>query len=88
MNLESLNNPYKTILMAQDKDQKTLNVPPLRFPGFTDEWKEYSIDEIANIYGRIGFRGYTSADLVEKGNGAISLSPSNITNNQLYTDIR
>ena len=25
--------------MAQDKDQKTLNVPPLRFPGFTDEWK-------------------------------------------------
>ena len=58
----------------------------MRFPGFTDEWKEYSIDEIANIYGRIGFRGYTSADLVEKGNGAISLSPSNITNNQLYTD--
>ena len=39
VNLESLNNPYKTILMAQDKDQKTLNVPPLRFPGFTDEWK-------------------------------------------------
>ena len=26
--------------MAQDKDQKTLNVPPLRFPGFTDEWRD------------------------------------------------
>lgn len=25
--------------MAQDKDSKNLNVPPLRFPGFTDGWK-------------------------------------------------
>lgn len=25
--------------MAQDKDHKTPNVPPLRFPGFTDEWE-------------------------------------------------
>ena len=40
--------------MAQDKDQKTLNVPPLRFPGFTDEWKECTIRDIAKI---------------EKGNG-------------------
>ena len=72
--------------MAQDKNRKTLNVPPLRFPGFTDEWKQYTIDEMANIYGRIGFRGYTTADLVEKGNGVISLSPSNIINNQLHTD--
>ena len=58
----------------------------MRFPGFTDEWKQYTIDEMANIYGRIGFRGYTTADLVEKGNGVISLSPSNIINNQLHTD--
>ncbi len=72
--------------MAQDKDKKTLNVPPLRFPGFTDEWKEYTVDEITKVYGRIGFRGYTTADLVEKGMGAISLSPSNIINNRLYTN--
>ena len=72
--------------MAKDKDLKTPNVPPLRFPGFTDEWKQYAIDELAEIYGRIGFRGYTTADLVEKGNGAISLSPSNIIDNHLYTD--
>ena len=58
----------------------------MRFPGFTDEWKQYAIDELAEIYGRIGFRGYTTADLVEKGNGAISLSPSNIIDNHLYTD--
>ena len=35
--------------MAQDKDLKTPNVPPLRFPGFTDEWKQYTIDDIAKI---------------------------------------
>ncbi|WP_290391150.1 restriction endonuclease subunit S [uncultured Bacteroides sp.] len=40
--------------MAQDKDLKTPNVPPLRFTGFTDEWKECTIRDIAKI---------------EKGNG-------------------
>ena len=32
--------------MAQDKDLKTPNVPPLRFPGFTDEWKKVTLGEI------------------------------------------
>ena len=50
VNLESLNNPYKTILMAQDKDQKTLNVPPLRFPGFTDDWKKTTLGECCTFY--------------------------------------
>ena len=26
--------------MADNKDKKVLNVPALRFPEFTDEWKE------------------------------------------------
>ncbi|MBD5289977.1 MAG: hypothetical protein HDS26_04750 [Bacteroides sp.] len=33
--------------MTQDKTNKTLNVPPLRFPGFTDEWKKTTLGEIA-----------------------------------------
>ena len=33
---------------------------------------------ICDIFGRIGFRGYTVADITTKGNGAITLSPSNI----------
>ena len=33
--------------MAQDKDPKTLNVPPLRFPGFTDEWKTDKLSSYA-----------------------------------------
>ena len=36
--------------MAQDKDQKTLNVPPLRFPGFTDEWKRIKVSDLLDFY--------------------------------------
>lgn len=42
------------------------------------QWK--TMGEICDIKGRIGFRGYTRADVVKKGEGAISLSPSNIDN--------
>jgi len=45
------------------------------------EWKK--LGEVCEIKGRIGFRGYTRNDLVEKGEGAITLSPSNIINQQL-----
>ena len=27
-------------MAIDNKDKKILNVPPLRFPEFTDEWKE------------------------------------------------
>ena len=40
------------------------------------EWKK--LGEVCEIKGRIGFRGYTRDDQVEKGEGAISLSPGNI----------
>ena len=36
--------------MAQDKDQKTLNVPPLRFPGFTDEWTRIKVSDLLDFY--------------------------------------
>lgn len=43
------------------------------------ELKKYKLGEICKIFGRIGFRGYTTKDLVETPyEGAISLSPSNI----------
>lgn len=48
------------------------------------EWKK--IEDICEIKGRIGFRGYTRDDQVEKGNGAISLSPGNIDNSVLNFD--
>ena len=35
---------------------------------------------VVDIFGRIGFRGYTEQDLVDEYEGAITLSPSNIQN--------
>ena len=51
-----------------------------------EHWEEARIKNVANIIGRIGFRGYTTEDLVEEGEGAISLSPSNIKNQQLVLE--
>jgi len=34
--------------MAQDKDLKTPNVPPLRFPGFSDEWKRIPLNQLVD----------------------------------------
>ena len=48
------------------------------------EWKK--LGDICEIKGRIGFRGYTREDQVEKGNGAISLSPGNIIDSVLKYD--
>ena len=48
------------------------------------EWKK--LGEVCDIKGRIGFRGYTREDQVEKGQGAISLSPGNITGDNLNYD--
>ena len=48
------------------------------------EWK--SLGDICEIKGRIGFRGYTREDQVEKGKGAISLSPGNIIEGSMNYD--
>ena len=48
------------------------------------EWK--TLGDICEIKGRIGFRGYTREDQVDKGNGAISLSPGNIFDSVLNYD--
>ena len=51
---------------------------------YCPEGVEYKpLGEVCDIKGRIGFRGYTRQDLVEEADGAITLSPSNITNQEL-----
>ncbi|SIT97428.1 type I restriction enzyme, S subunit [Epilithonimonas bovis DSM 19482] len=63
------------------KDNKNIaNVPHLRFPGFTDEWELTSVDENCLLKGRIGYRGYTTGDLVEEGKGAFVLGGKHIKN--------
>jgi type I restriction enzyme S subunit len=46
-------------------------------------WDTKRIRHIADIFGRIGYRGYTVEDIVFDESGAVSLSPSNIENQKL-----
>jgi type I restriction enzyme, S subunit len=51
------------------------------------DWEVKRLGDICKIFGRIGYRGYTINDIVEKGDGAITLSPSNFNNGYLdYSD--
>ena len=58
-------------------------IPELRFPEFKNEgeWEVKMLGEVVEIKGRIGYRGYTIADIVDRGKGAITLSPSNFHEN-------
>lgn len=55
-----------------------MNIPRLRFHTFDSEWVNNRLGDLIDIKGRIGYRGYTTNDIVNKGEGSISLSPSNI----------
>ena len=43
-------------------------------------WQIIPLKYLATINGRIGYRGYTTEDIVNAGEGAITYSPSNISN--------
>lgn len=55
-------------------------MPQYRFKEFEKdgEWVVKKLGELIELKGRIGYRGYTLEDIVGKGEGAISMSPSNI----------
>ena len=57
---------------------ETRLVPRIRFPEFTDDWEQRKLGDVVSLRGRIGFRGYKETDLVSKGQGAITFSPSDI----------
>ena len=40
------------------------------------EWEVSKLEHYVDIFGRIGFRGYTTNDIVNEGEGVISFSPS------------
>lgn len=73
----------KKKLIAEGKIKKEKPLPkikeddiPFKLP---KNWKWVRLGDLVTIYGRIGFRGYTKQDIVPKGTGAISMSPSNIS---------
>lgn len=47
------------------------------------DWDVKQLGELCSLFGRIGFRGYTKKDLVRKGEGAITFSPSDIHDSKL-----
>ena len=48
------------------------------------EMKKMKLGDVCEIFGRIGFRGYTADDLVKSPEeGAVTLSPTNIVNGEL-----
>lgn len=66
------------------KGRKSKSLEPINeIPALSDipnTWKWIRLGEVAEIFGRIGFRGYKKSDIVAPGQGAITISPSNITN--------
>ena len=43
-------NRKMTTMAIDNKDKKVLNVPPLRFPEFTEEWEKYKLSEICSFF--------------------------------------
>ena len=76
---------HKKGLMQNLFPQEGEKVPKYRFKEFEKdgEWelRQLGVDKLIEIKGRIGYRGYTTEDIVSKGEGAISMSPSNIDEN-------
>lgn len=46
-------------------------------------WNIVKLKQIADAFGRIGYRGYTTHDIVSEGEGAITISPSNMKGNYM-----
>lgn len=46
-------------------------------------WEVVRLKKIADAFGRIGYRGYTTQDIVGQDEGAITISPSNMKGNYM-----
>lgn len=67
--------------MADEREDRTMKQTEIGM--IPDDWEVTTIGQQTEIFGRIGFRGYTINDIVDEGFGAITLSPSNIQNNKM-----
>ena len=65
---------------------KNKYIPELRFPEFKKdgEWEDTFVEENCLVKGRIGYRGYTTQDIVEQGKGALVLGGKHIQNQLLH----
>jgi len=63
-------------LIAKKRNLKQGAIQELLRP--KKDWVVKKLGEVCKVFGRIGFRGYTVNDIVKQGEGAITISPSNI----------
>lgn len=63
--------------------------PPMKDSGvewlgeIPEHWEVTRLKQIAEAFGRIGYRGYTTEDIVGEDEGAITISPSNMKGNYM-----
>ncbi len=76
---------HKIGLLQNLFPQEGETVPKLRFKEFEDsgEWVQTYLEENCQVKGRIGFRGYTTEDLVGQGEGALVFGGKHIQNQML-----
>ncbi len=76
---------HKKGLMQNLFPQEGENVPKWRFPEFVNdgEWAQTIVEKNCLVKGRIGYRGYTTEDLVGQGEGALVLGGKHIQNQLL-----
>lgn len=71
-----INNNHETSKVPEGYKQTEVGIIP-------DDWDMVKIGDLCNIFGRIGYRGYTKADIVSSDVGVLSISPSNIFGGKL-----
>ena len=76
---------HKKGLMQNLFPQEEETVPKYRFKEFENDgdWVETSVEKNCLVKGRIGYRGYTTQDIVEQGKGALVLGGKHIQNQLL-----
>jgi len=76
---------HKKGLMQNLFPQEGQKVPKYRFKEFENDgdWVETTVENNCEIKGRIGYRGYTTQDIVGQGEGALVLGGKHIQNQLL-----
>lgn len=95
---ETIEKKKRLIALLKEKRQAVINEAvtkglnpdaPLKSSGvewlgeIPEHWKVIKLKQIADAFGRIGYRGYTTSDIVGEDEGAITISPSNMKGNYM-----
>lgn len=62
---------------------KMSKISKIRFKGYSEEVRRKLLKQLVKLDGRIGFRGYTKQDIVERSKGVLAYSPTNILKNKI-----